>query len=483
MAFSSQETHPVIDVMTRLKVHFMAAGGAGHAPIATTCDIGLRSVERILSEPVPTCEELARDELAGRLRRGRPPKADDDLVAWVQALLAEEPSIPATEVLRRSREHGYRGGRSAMSVLVRRLRPILRTEPVVRFEGLPGEYTQFDFGEAWLRFGDGNRTKVYFFAARLKHSRRMHIVVTADLRAESLIRGVIAAVVAFGGSTKEWVFDNPKTVRISPMHVSPPVLHAYLRELVADYRVIPTLCSPRSGNQKGSVENLVGYVKKSFLFARKFTDRADLERQLIDWLHEVNDERPSSATGVIPTVAWEAERPFLEQRPVQAAAADHPLRESRVVGPDGTVPYEGTRYFASATRLGAAATLLARETTVEIQLPGVTESCVHPRRPGAKAVQRLAGQRREMAAALHGRRKHATFRRQCLLELGGDASPFLTALVHAQADWEEPCTELYDLLEEHGAVRMGEAFQGCVAARTCTVGAMRRALQARREVA
>ncbi|OIP29627.1 MAG: hypothetical protein AUK47_27015 [Deltaproteobacteria bacterium CG2_30_63_29] len=32
-------------------------------------------------------------------------------------------------------------------------------------------------------------------------------------------------------------------------------------DLVAEYRVIPTFCAPRSGNQKGSVENLVGFTK------------------------------------------------------------------------------------------------------------------------------------------------------------------------------------------------------------------------------
>ena len=65
---------------------------------------------------------------------------------------------------------------------------------------------------------------------------------------------MIGCIAAFGGSTKEWVFDNPKTVRISKRGVEPPVLHRYLRQLVAEYNVIPTLCAPRSGNQKGSVD-------------------------------------------------------------------------------------------------------------------------------------------------------------------------------------------------------------------------------------
>jgi len=55
------------------------------------------------------------------------------------------------------------------------------------------------------------------------------------------------------------------------------VLHRYLRQAVAECRVIPTLCAPRSGNQKGSVERLVGFVKNSFLLVRRFRDFADLQ--------------------------------------------------------------------------------------------------------------------------------------------------------------------------------------------------------------
>jgi hypothetical protein len=46
----------------------------------------------------------------------------------------------------------------------------------------------------------------------------------------------------------------------------------------------------------------VGWVKGSFFKCRRFHDRADLERQLSEWLTEVNTRRPSRATGVIPAV-------------------------------------------------------------------------------------------------------------------------------------------------------------------------------------
>jgi transposase len=469
----------VIDVMTRLKVHNMAAGGALHATIAEKCQIGVRSVERILDEPVPTASEVAANAREGAPRRGRPPKADEKLIEWIREELTRDPTMMATELLRRSRERGYTGGKSALSELVKRLRPSPKSEPVVRFEGLPGEYAQFDFGECWVKLGGERREKVVFFAGRLKHSRYMHVVPVPDQTSEMVVRSLIECLTAFGGSPKEWVFDNPKTIRLSPFGVEPVVLHRYLRDLVAEYRVIPTFCAPRSGNQKGSVERLVGYSKKSFFLARTFRDRADIEAQLTEWLREVNHERPCDATDIIPDVARQDEIPWLIQRPVQMAADAHPLRDTATVTPMGTISWGGTPYFATARRIGAPATLLIRRNTIEIVVGDGAERCVHPRRDGVGVVQRLSGQRDDMLGAVHGRRKQATFRRQCLIELGKPARDFLGILVHVCPDgrWEQPCTELFDLLQHHGDDAMRAALARCVARKRYTAADVAKALR------
>ena len=48
------------------------------------------------------------------------------------------------------------------------------------------------------------------------------------------------------------------------------------------------MCWPYRPQEKGSVENLVGWVKGSFFKQRRFLDREDLERQLREWLTEAN---------------------------------------------------------------------------------------------------------------------------------------------------------------------------------------------------
>jgi hypothetical protein len=259
--------------------------------------------------------------------------------------------------------------------------------------------------------------------------------------------------------------------------VEPVVLHRYLRQAVAEYRVIPTLCSPRAGNQKGSVERLVGFVKNSFLRVRRFRDYEDLETQLAQWLREVNHERPCDATGRTPADALVDEAALLARRPVRCSPDAWAIEETATVTPMGTVPYRGTSYSATANYLGAPATLLVRKWTIDIRVG--SESCEHPREDHTRDVRRLPAHREDVLAVLHGKRKLATFRRQCLLELGQSAWQFLGQLVHRcpEGRWEKPCSELYELLTLHGDGAMRDAFTRCVARSTFTVAAVRTVLQ------
>jgi len=49
------------------------------------------------------------------------------------------------ELLRRAKQHGYTGSKTAYCALVAGLRPP-KAAPIVRFEGLPGEFSQHEFG-------------------------------------------------------------------------------------------------------------------------------------------------------------------------------------------------------------------------------------------------------------------------------------------------------------------------------------------------
>jgi hypothetical protein len=85
----------------------------------------------------------------------------------------------------------------------------------------------------------------------------------------------------------------------------------------------------------------VGWVKGSFFKQRRFLELEDLRTQLREWLVEVNTQRPSRATGIIPAVRRAEELPRL--RPVKIAPAELALRLPIVVGPTGYVVHDTHR--------------------------------------------------------------------------------------------------------------------------------------------
>lgn len=466
--------------MTRLKVHNMAEGGTSQADISAICGVPIRSVQRIVAEAVPSREEVIAGEVRDAPRRGRPPKADAAMVERIRSLLADEKNahLNAMEVLRRAKGWGYTGGRNQMTELVKSLRPVPRKDPLVLYDGLPGEYAQFDFGEAYIDFENGGRRRVQFFAGRLKYSRMMHVVIVPDQCSETVVRSLIACLGVFGGSTLQWVFDNAKSMRISPIGVKPVILHRHLAQLVAEYGVVATFCAPRQGQQKATVERLVGFVKNSFLRQRLFIDDADLQKQLDEWLHDSNHVRPCDGTKEIPAIRLQREKQWLDQRPVQVTPDEWAMAASATVTPMGTIRLMGTSYSATDTKLGAPATIAVRKNRIDIDIRG--ERCTHVRADHTGGVHRLPIHRASMLAALHGQRRVSTFRRQCLLELGAPAEDFLEQLVHAEpcGRWEQPCQELFEMLRDHGDATMTAAFSRCVRQRRFTVDAVRSALAA-----
>jgi len=185
---------------------------AGHAKIevARLAGVSLSSVKRI-GEETPVVQV---DDAAERAKRriGRPSQVEDFRKLLVE-ILQEKADLPSVEVLRRAREAGYAGGKSALYALVASLRP-KEVRPLVRFEGLPGEFSQHDFGQVDVEFRDGLVQRIHFFASRLKYSRYMRVSLVKDETVESLVRSLAEHLDRWGGAPLLCVFDRPKTVAL-----------------------------------------------------------------------------------------------------------------------------------------------------------------------------------------------------------------------------------------------------------------------------
>jgi len=370
------------------------------------------------------------DDVAERTERriGRPSKAapfSSKVVAW----LKQDPDLPTQELLRRAKEAGYAGSKTAFYGLVAGIRPPPRAAHVVRFEGLPGEFSQHDFGQVDVTFVDGKKKRVHFFASRLKYSRFAAVTLVDDERVETLVRGVARDFVAFGGLPLMAVFDRPRTiVRKGGRGREVEAFNATFAQAMVDLGVGVEMCAPRSGNQKGSVERLVGWVKSSFFKPRKFLDDTDLRAQLAAWLVEANTKTPSRATGVIPETRRQEELARL--RPVKVLPEKLALRMPIFVGPTAEVMFEGVAYSMPPRATHVAGTLFLYEHQLHI-VAGRFEA-THPRRKKGQPTAPLPEHRAAKIAAVHGDRAKLYEKRQQILNLGGAALALITDIVHRE---------------------------------------------------
>lgn len=460
--------------MSRLAIHHQAALARTHAEIASAVTslnpdqpVSVRSVRRILKEPVPSIVGLSSDQRTMAVSGPGRPSVAESFREQVATTLESESHLATAELLRRARDlWAYNGEKTAFYKLVKSIRKPkgLGAEPIVRFEGVAGEYAQFDFGERWMTYSDTKRRKVIVFVGRLKFSRHVHVEVVPDQKAETLVRAVVGCLAVWGCVPLIWVFDNPKTVRTSNIG-DPIVIHPYLAGLAAELNAAVLLCTPHQPQQKGSVERGVGWFKNSFLAQRNFLDVADMTSQAAQWLEDVNQRRVSDATGVIPAVRLEHERAVLVGRTLPFTPASFALRIPLTVLPTGMIHVMGTSYSVDPTKVGAPAIALLRGEEVEIVISG--KRCTHRRIDWCDLPQRLPAHRREMLGVVHGERKRNSFQRQCLWEVGPNGQLFLERLIHRlgpdSSGWYGPVKRLYALLEEHGDRAIETAFGVCTA--------------------
>ena len=420
-----------------------------HVParqIAQQVKTSVRTVRRIARE---TAVESGDDAVSRAAREIGRPGVADTIRARVTALVAEDPERPPGEVWRLLREDGTPLGLSTVYRVLAGVRATLPAPLMVRFEGVAGEFAQFDFGEVRVRLTDGKDRVVHFAAYRLKYSRWMHVVLVPTERVEPLVRSLLASFEVTAGVPLCVVFDNPTTV-VLRHEEGRPVWNPTLAQVAIDYGFTVELCTPRQPQQKGAVENLVGFVKRAFFRARRFVNLdTDLPQQLANWLLEVNTVRPCRATKEIPVTRLPAEQ--ARMKPLVVAPSEYGLRFAVTVGPTAMVTHQGIRYAMPAQACGIPATLWLYPTRVKIITAGSRHEATHPRFPAHGLVSYLPGQRAAQLAAVAGARKRLYFMRERLLELGPVGEAYLTELIHQRPyTWKGDVERLFALLEELG---------------------------------
>lgn len=430
-------------------VQKLKATGHSTATIKQITGVSDRSIRRIVNEPEIT--SLENPPSSSAKRPGRPSEVTQ-YEAQIRQWLSEERDpadgpLKSQEVLARLRQQGYSGGKTAVYALVKRLRPAKKQVPIVRFEGVPGEFSQHDFGQRRVRYQDGRIQVVRFFASRLKYSRYIDVQVVENEQQETVIRALLRAFEHFGGVPLMGVFDNMssavKSREVNPDGSAKVFWTDRFAQLCIDCGLIPLACWPYRPQQKGSVENLVGFVKGNFFCGRQFKDRDDVSAQLAQWVEVVNTQRPCDATGEIPSIRLQQER----LSPCHHQALTYAFKVSVMVRPTARVHYRGIEYSVPAEYIGQTVTLHLKQETLSIY-HNQQHLADHPRHPENGKSSILSDHAQQLF--VHQRGKPFA-QRQLLLDLDPRVEPYLTELVHRRPQtWFADIDQIYTLYERIG---------------------------------
>jgi transposase len=300
----------------------------------------------VIGPYLPVIERwLAEDETAPRKQRHTAKRVHDRLVE----------------------EYGYAGSEVTVRRAVRALRG-RRVEMFVPLEAVPGKVGQVDFGQAQVMIA-GAVQKIFVFCLRAKYSKVPFAVAYPTEKLEAFLDGHTRGLEFFGGVFSEIWYDNPKTAVTKILCGPARIEHEHFSRLRAHYFFDSSFCTPGEAHEKGSVENLVGYVRRNALVpaSKPFASLEALNAHLLAFCER---ERTRHAA------AWALEETALKPLPIHPfrAATSRPVSVSKTA----LVCIDHNRYSVPAVHAGRILRAELYVDKVEIYAAEELVAC-HPR--------------------------------------------------------------------------------------------------------
>lgn len=264
---------------------------------------------RALALDVRTVAKWAKVEQfrvrAGVPRVGKLDAFKGQIVRWLDAH-----PYSAQQIFQRLCEAGFEGGVTIVKDYVHRIRP-RHQEAFLKLDFAAGEAAQVDWGEYGTIGVGSTRRRLSFFLMVLCYSRRMYLEFTVSQTMEFFLACHENAFAAFDGVPSRIMVDNLKSAVLQRLIGAAPVFNPKYLDFSRHWGFEIKPCNVRSGNEKGRVENGVGYVKKNFLAGLELADFAALQPAATLWMDTVANVRMHESTHQRPMDRFEEERAHL----------------------------------------------------------------------------------------------------------------------------------------------------------------------------
>ena len=203
---------------------------------------------------------------AGVARASKLDPFKGQIVRWLDAH-----AYSAQQIFQRLGEAGYEGGISIVKDYVCRVRP-RHQEAFLKLDFAAGECAQIDWGE-WGTIAVGStRRRLSFFLMVLCYSRLMYLEFTVSQKMEFFLACHENAFAAIGGVPSRLMVDNLKSAVLQRLVGAAPVFNPKYLDFSRHWGFEISPCNVRAGQEKGRVENGIGFVKKNLLAGLELAD-------------------------------------------------------------------------------------------------------------------------------------------------------------------------------------------------------------------
>lgn len=290
---------------------------------ATFCQIhllheqkGLKASQIALElslHPLTVQKWLAQSSFQPRKSAKRSSKLDS-FKGQIVALLERHP-YSAQQILQQLQQQGYAGGYSILKEFVHLVRPP-RKPAFLMLDFAAGECAQVDWGQFGSIPVGSTRRRLSFFVMVLCYSRMIYVEFTLSEAMDQFLSCHRHAFEFFGGIPQKIMIDNLKVGVVRHPTGEKALFNPHYADFAAHYGFQPVACNVGKGNEKGRVENGVGYVKKNFLNGLQILSFPPLNPAVVLWRDTVANIRIHGETRQKPIDLFEKEKPLLKPLPV-----------------------------------------------------------------------------------------------------------------------------------------------------------------------
>ena len=383
---------------------------------------------------------------------GRRPSKLDGFKGQIAALLERHP-YTAQQLFQQLQAKGYTGGYSILKEFIRKVRPV-RQPAFLSLEFAPGECAQVDWGSFGSVTVGSTRRRLSFFVLVLCYSRLMYLEFTVSEGMEHFLSCHRRAFEFLGGVPEKVMIDNLKVGVLRHPAGEPASFHPRYLDLAAHYGFRPVACNVAKANEKGRVENAVGYVKKNFLAGLELPSFAAVNPAAVVWRDTVANVRLHGETRRKPCELFAEEKPRLRPLPV------HPY-DGAVVRPISAnacchVILDTNRY--SVPHLYASQKLTLKLYPDELLLFHHEKLiATHPRSYDRRQLLRNPDHLRDLVA--HRRNARTQTLLLSFLALSPHAEPYARKLADKRLNAPHHIQKIVALSELYGAAKVDRALQ------------------------